>query len=203
MKKLMAIMGVVSILLTSEAVHANQIIGNAGDRLIGFAPQDTLVINLNVTVRVPSRLGLFVDSDMEFDLSSPVGPSTTYPPAQFPGYYYPTTASGTNPEGVVVEVFSNSPTYTWHLEIYGSGDFTPTISLDQLYVAPDGTVPPSEGSPAPAPWTALSTSSQELNNGGKTTGWENYDKDFIFQAQIDDEPTPGATATISFRLWAQ
>jgi len=104
----------------------------------------------------------------------------------------------------VVEVFSNSTTHTWHLEIRGDGDFTPTISLDQLYIAPDGTTPPAEGTPTPpSPWTPLSTTFQELNSGQKTNGWAHYNKDFIFQAQADDEPVSSATRTLFFRLWAQ
>lgn len=49
----------------------------------------------------------------------------------------------------------------------------------------------------------FSTTFQELNSGGKTNGWADYSKDFVFQAQVDDEPTSGATITVSFRLWAQ
>lgn len=199
MKKL-AVTGIIGVI---SVLSADQIVGSAGDRLSGRAPQDTLIININVTLRVPSRIGLYVDSDMEFDLSTPAGPSQTYPPEVYPGYYYPTSASAVNPQGVVVEVFSNSPTYTWHLEIRGDGDFTPTIELNQLYVAPAGTTPPQQGNPPSAPWLPLSTSYQELDSGQKTNGWANYSKDFVFQAQEDDEPTSGATITLSFRLWAQ
>jgi len=183
--------------------YANIISGVAGDRLIGTSPQDTLEININVTVIIPAKIGLYVDADLTFDLNSPVGPSTTYPPTTFPGYYYPTSASGTNLEGVVVEVFSNSSTLTWYLDIFGSGDFSTTVLLDQLYVAPDGEPAPSEGTDPPGGnWTSLSTAPINLNSGGKTTGWADYSKDFVFQAEADDEPT-NSTITVTFRLYAQ
>lgn len=198
MKKILYILPVVTTLLFS-----NRITGNAGSRLIGFPPQDSLEININVTLIVPSRIGLYVDANLTFDLNNPQGPSNSYPPNVFPGYYYPTSASATNPEGVVVKVFSNSPALTWTLQVFGSGNFSPTVTLDQLFIAPDGEPAPSEGSDPPGGnWTSLSTSPLNLNSGGKTTGWANYNKDFVFQAEQDDEPV-SSTITLTFRLYAQ
>lgn len=102
--------------------------GGPGDRIMGFAPGDTLVDTLLVTVKIPSRIGLYVNGNTEFDLGDP---GVTYPPAAFPGYYDPTSVAGTNLDGVDVQVFSNSTVMTWNLETMGSGDFSATIALDQ------------------------------------------------------------------------
>ncbi|MEO0294817.1 MAG: hypothetical protein ABIM85_02225 [candidate division WOR-3 bacterium] len=198
MKKILYILPLITPLLFS-----NKITGVAGDRLRGTPPQDSLQININVTLLVPARIGLYVDANLTFDLNTPVGPSTTYPPTLFPGYYYPTSASATNPQGVVVEVFSNSPTLTWTLQVFGSGNFSPTVTLDQLFIAPDGEPAPSEGSDPPGGnWTSLTTTPLNLNTGGKTNGWNKYNKDFVFQAEADDEPVT-STITLTFRLYAQ
>lgn len=199
MKKIIVIIGVMVGILS-----ANQIIGNAGDTLRGFAPEDTLIININASLLIPARIGLHVDADIGWDLSSPApgSPSPQYPPSLYPGYYYPNTASLVNPEGVLVLVFSNSQAYTWYLEINGSGDFSGTVALNQVLVAPDGTQPPQEGNPPTPPWLSLSTDYQELNSGQKTNGWADYSKDFLFMAEPDDEPVNNVI-TVSFRLYAQ
>ncbi|MEO0136629.1 MAG: hypothetical protein ABIL40_03195 [candidate division WOR-3 bacterium] len=184
-------------------VFGNIIYGGPGDRISGFAPGDTLVDTLIVTVKVPARIGLYVLGNTEFDLSNP---ALTYPPAVFPGYYDPTSVQGTNTDGINLQVFSNSNTMTWHLETCGSGDFTPTIALDQLYYAPDGEPNPPDGQDPPGGnWRPFTTTYTEIANGQKTNGWLSQDQDYIFQAEEDDEPTPagGATATIYYRLYAQ
>jgi hypothetical protein len=200
MKALYALIGIV----LPISLFGNIIYGGPGDRIQGFAPGDTLIDTLLVTVKVPARIGLYVNGSTEFDLNNPVPPQV-YPPAVFPGYYDPTSVQGTNTDGVDVQVFSNSPSMTWHLETRGSGDFTTTIALDQLYYAPDGTPNPPDGQDPPANWTAYSTTYNEIANGGKTNGWIPQNQDYVFQAETDDEPTPatGATVIIYYRLYAQ
>ena len=182
---------------------ANVIEGGPGDRIMGFAPADTLVDTLLVTVRIPARIGLYVNGNTEFDLGDP---AVTYPPAVFPGYYDPTLVGGANADGVDLEVFSNSQALTWHLETSGSGDFSATIALDQLYYALDGEANPLDGTDPPGGnWVSFTTAYVEIANGLNTTGWLDLSQDYIFQAEIDDLPTPpaGETVTIYYRLYAQ
>ncbi len=181
-------------------LFGNIIYGGPGDRTMGFAPGDTLVDTLLVTVRIPSRIGLYVNGNTEFDLGDP---GVTYPPAVFPGYYDPTLVAGANADGIDLQIFSNSNVLTWYLETSGSGDFTPTIALDQLYYAGDGTGNPPDGVDPPAGWTAFTNAYVGITNGGKTTGWLSRDQDYVFQAETDDDPTAGATVTIYYRLYAQ
>ncbi len=196
--------GVLLMMIVVPALVLGTIIyGGPGDRISGFAPGDTLVCTLLVTVKVPARIGLYILGNTEFDLGNPL---VTYPPAVFPGYYDPTSVQGTNPDGVNVQVFSNSSTMTWRLQTCGSGDFTSTIALDQLYFAPDGEQNPPDGvDPPGGNWRAYTTTYYEIASGTKTNGWVSQDQDYIFQAEEDDEPTPtpGATVTIYYRLFAQ
>lgn len=182
---------------------ATVIEGGPGDRIMGFAPGDTLIDTLLVTVRVPARIGLYVNGNTEFDLSDP---SVTFPPVAFPGYYDPTAVGGSNADGVDVQVFSNSQTMTWHLETSGSGDFSTTIALDQLYYAPDGEANPINGTDPPGGnWLSFTTAYAEIASGTNTSGWQDEDQDYVFQAEIDDAPTAatGETVTIYYRLYAQ
>lgn len=188
--------------IVPAVVFGTIIYGGPGDRIEGFAPGDTLVDTILVTVKVPAKIGLYVLGNVEFDLGAA---SVVYPPAVYPGYYDPTSVQGTNTDGVNVQVFSNSPTMTWYLQTCGSGNFTTTILLDQLYYAPDGTANPPDGQDPPVNWTAYSTTYTQIASGGKTNGWLSQDQDYVFQAEIDDEPTPagGATITVYYRLYAQ
>jgi hypothetical protein len=191
------------VLLMPLALSANIIYGGPGDRIGGFAPGDTLVDTLIVTVKIPARIGLYANGNTEFDLGDP---GVTFPPVSYPGYYDPTTAAGSNADGVDLEVFSNSSSLTWHLETSGSADFTATIALDQLYYAPDGEADPVDGiDPPGGNWTSFTTTYTEIANGTKTNGWSNQDQDYSFQTENDDEPTPvaGATAVIYYRLYAE
>ncbi len=177
--------------------------GGPGDRIMGFAPGDTLVDTLVVMVRVPARIGLYVDGNTEFDLGSA---AVAFPPILFPGYYDPTLVGGTNSDGVNVQVFSNSQTMIWRLETSGSGDFSTTIGLDQLYYAPDGEANPVDGTDPPGGlWVSFTTSYVEIANGTNTNGWQDADQDYVFQAEVDDAPTPaiGETVTIFYRVYAQ
>lgn len=194
---------ILPILLVPFVVSANQIWGGPGDRIGGFAPGDTLVDTLLVTVIVPARIGLYVNGNTEFDLGNA---AVTFPPVVSPGYYDPTTVAGSNADGIDVEVFSNSSLMTWHLETSGSGDFSATILLDQLFYAPDGEANPADGTDPPGGnWASFTTSFVEIASGLNTSGWLGEDQDYIFQSETDDEPTPaaGVVVTIYYRVWAQ
>lgn len=181
-------------------LFGNIIRGGPGDRVMGFAPADTLIDTLLVTVRIPSRIGIFLNGDMEFDLGNV---AVTYPPALFPGYYDPTLVGGGNADGIDLQVFSNSNVLTWQLETSGSGDFTGTVLLDQLWYAVDGTANPVDGGPPGGLWTAFTNAFVNVNSGGKTAGWLDQDQDYVFQTETDDQPTAGATVIIYYRLYAQ
>jgi hypothetical protein len=177
--------------------------GGPGERIMGFAPGDTLIDTLFVTVRVPARIGLYVNGNTEFDLSDP---AVTFPPVVFPGYYDPTLVGGTNGDGVDVQVFSNSQAMNWHLETNGSADFSASILLDQLYYAPNGEANPVDGTDPPGGnWTSFTTTYVEIANGLSTTGWQDESQDYVFQAEDDDAPTPpaGETVVIRYRVYVQ
>jgi hypothetical protein len=193
MKRLIAILFLVIPLL----VFGNTVRGGPGERIRGTAPADTLIDTLFVTIRIPARIGLYVQGNTEFNLGAA---GLTYPPLLWPGYYDPTTVAGTNTDGVDVEVFSNSTT-SWFLETNGSGDFSATIALGQLYYAPDGTANPADGGIPVAPWAAFTTTYTQVATGTKTTGWALYPQDYVFGTQTDDDPTAGSTATIRYRLY--
>lgn len=159
---------------------------------IGIAPQDTLQDSARVHIIIPSIIGLRVSNDsVIFDFNTYIT-SGTYPPTTFPSYYNPTTGTSENPNGVGVQVFSNSPTLTWYLETWGSGDFSTTVTLNQLEYSPSGA-----GS-----WTAFSTTPTQIASGGKTTGWLNENQDYRFKAEADDEPVD-AGVYIYYRVYAQ
>ena len=191
------------LLIVPAMVLAGIVQGGPGDRIMGFAPGDTLIDTLIVTVRVPARIGLYVNGNTEFDLGLA---AVAYPPVVFPGYYDPTLVGGTNGDGVDVQVFSNSQVMTWHLETSGSGDFSATIALDQLFYAPDGEPNPVDGNDPPGGnWVSFTTSYVEIANGTNTTGWQDESQDYVFQAETDDAPTPaaGENVTIYYRVYAQ
>ncbi len=157
----------------------------------GIAPGATLNDSVRVHIVIPSIIGLYVSTDsVVFDFNVYVS-NGTYPPSSFPAYYDPTTGTAENPNGVGVRVFSNSPTYTWHLETWGSGDFSTTVTLDQLEYSPRGA----------ATWSSFSTTQTEIATGGKTGGWANNDQDYRFRAEADDEPVD-AGVYIYYRLYA-
>jgi len=159
---------------------------------IGIAPQDALLDSARVHIIFPSIIGLQVSNDsVIFDFNQYVT-NGTYPPTTFPAYYNPTTGTAENANGVGVQVFSNSPTLTWHLETWGSGDFSTKVTLDQLEYKPT-----SGGT-----WTAFSTTPTEITSGQKTTGWLDENQDYRFKAEEDDEPVD-AGIYIYYRVYAQ
>ncbi len=173
--------------------QANKITGGPGDRIIGIAPGDTLVDSLIVTIQIPTVIGLYVNGDVTFDFNQYMA-AGTYPPATFPAYYAPTSVSGTNADGVDIQVFCNSSSSTWTLETWGKGDFSTAnnVTLDQLEYADDGG----------ATWTQYSTTPTSIASGNKTNGWLDENQDYRFRAEADDEPGTYQT-TIYYRVWAQ
>ncbi len=190
MKRWAILLGIIMIAWINKA-GAGEIVGGPGDRITGFAPSDSLKDTLIVTVNIPSVIGLYVNGNVTFDLNT-YAAGGTYPPVTFPAYYDPTGVSGTNANGVDVEVLSNSNDLTWYLETWGSGDFGTTVGLDQLEYTDDG------GSV----WNQYSTSPTEIASGTKTNGWASYNQDYRFRAEADDEPGSYQT-TIYYRVYAE
>ncbi|MEN3043805.1 MAG: hypothetical protein ABDH37_01110 [Candidatus Hydrothermales bacterium] len=86
--------------------------------------------------------------------------------------------------------------------IKGGYDFSSSITLTQLLVAPSGTPPPPEGSFPSYPWIQISTEYKVLDSGTRPIPrWRRYDKDFLFMADFDDESGEFKT-TVSFRFFA-
>ncbi len=137
---------------------------------------------------------------MTFDLSS----VANYPPSVYPAYYYPTTASGNNPEGIRITITAlshSSVSMSLHLDIRGGSDFSSTISLTQLYYAQDGTPLPAPGTNFPVNWTPVTVNWNEIFNAPMTGTLfrKRIDLDFCFKAEADDTPT--GTAGVSTTLY--
>lgn len=140
-------------------------------------------------------LTLWLDSNITFDLSL----SPNFPPNIYPYYYFPTSTTSVNPEGIRINVgiftfWGSTITYAF-LDIRGLGNFSSTISLNQLYWTIASAPLPSPSTPPPPPWNSLSTYWQQVDVIEAPTGLfsrvnVNYDMDFCFQLQADDEPTP-------------
>jgi len=106
-------------------------------RVTGTSP---ITNDLTVTVEIPQRLGLNLSGgNIIFNLDDA---SVTYPPATFPGYYFPTTPA-TTPH-VPLAVFCNSAA-GWDLTVIASGDFDPTLPVTQLYYAATGEAKTADG----------------------------------------------------------
>jgi hypothetical protein len=138
-----------------------------------------------------TRIGITIDSDVEFDLHQ-----VLYPPLVFPAYYFPTQASSFNPHGITLTVSFQriGPQHDiseMYLATRGSGDFSSTVALDQLHFAPQGEpLPPAGVDPPGGNWRAYSIFYQNIEQfevGG--AGLQRFDRpqDYIFKAEVDDE----------------
>lgn len=153
---------------------------------------------LDVTVRIPSRVGIDLSGgNLTFDLSDA---TAVYPPASFPGYYFPVPAVAS--PHVPLSVFCNVPA-GWSLTVLASGDFDATLPIGQLFYAPETEAITADGTGAPAGnWTAFTTAAVEVaTDNARTTGWDAYNQDYELQitgneAAID----PGATVTITYTI---
>ena len=138
-----------------------------------------------------TRIGITIDSDVEFDLYQ-----VLYPPLVFPTYYFPTQASSFNPRGIRLTVSFQKlgPQHDiteMYLATRGGGDFSSTVALGQLYFAPQGEpLPPAGVDPPGGNWRAYSIFYQDIEQFEVTgSGIRRFDRpqDFIFKAEVDDE----------------
>jgi hypothetical protein len=138
-----------------------------------------------------TRIGITIDSDVEFDLHQAL-----YPPLVFPAYYLPTMASNFNPRGIMLTVSFQKigPQHDiseMYLATRGGGDFSNTVGLGQLYFAPSGEpLPPAGVDPPGGNWRAYSVFYQDIEQFEVSgSGIKRFDRpqDYIFKAEVDDE----------------
>jgi hypothetical protein len=138
-----------------------------------------------------TRIGITIDSDVEFDLHQ-----VLYPPLVFPAYYLPTMASNFNPRGIMLTVSFQKigPQHDiseMYLATRGGGDFSNTVGLGQLYFAPSGEpLPPAGVDPPGGNWRAYSVFYQDIEQFEVSgSGIKRFDRfqDYIFKAEVDDE----------------
>lgn len=151
-----------------------------------------------------TRIGMTLDSNVEFDLLL-----VRYPPLIYPTYYYPTLASPANPQGIYLSVSYQriGPDHSvsnLYLSTRGSRDFSPSISIGQLFFAPDGEpLPPPGNDPPGGNWRAFSLFYQSIEQIpviGPGLRIFPRPQDYIFKAEPDDEPG-NFTITIYYRLY--
>ena len=151
-----------------------------------------------------TRIRLTLDSNVEFDLYQVI-----YPPLVFPTYYYPTFASAFNPQGIMLTVAyqrigQSHAISNIYLATRGSGDFSPTVTLDQLYFAPSGEPLPTPGvDPPGGNWRAYSIIYQQIEQIPVSgPGLQRFDRpqDFVFKAEEDDE-SGNSSIVLYFRLY--
>lgn len=138
-----------------------------------------------------TRIRMELDVNVEFDLSL-----MQYPPLIYPAYYYPTIASPLNPQGInlVIGYQRIGPSHSvsmLYLATRGAANFSPSISLGQLYFAPDGEpLPPPGQDPPGGNWRPYSIFYQEIEQFpvyGPGLDRIPRPQDFIFKAESDDE----------------
>ncbi len=151
-----------------------------------------------------TRLIVIIDSDVEFDLYQVI-----YPPSVFPTYYRPTLASGFNPNGILLtvgyqRVGNQHDISDVYVSTRGSGDFSGSIGLGQLYFAPNGEpLPPAGVDPPGGNWRPFSVFYQEIEHlevsGPGLTRFERP-QDYIFKAETDDE-SGDQSITLYYRVY--
>lgn len=151
---------------------------------------------LDVTVRIPSRVGINLSGgDLVFDLGDA---SVTYPAAVFPSYYYPTNTGSPH---IPLSVFCNVAN-GWNLTVLASADFDATLPVAQLYFADEGEALSTDGGAVGGTWTAFSLVSQVVvSDITRTTGWDAYNQDYQLQITGNESVLdPGATITITYTI---
>ena len=172
----------------------------------GLVIMCTMVIFFTSTPILFPRTRIFmrIDSNVEFDLSL-----LSYPPTVYPSYYFPTSASPPNPQGIRIRFgYQRRPPgghsiSNLYLATRASGDFSSTISLNQLFFAPDGEPLPSPGvDPPGGNWRPFSLTYQQIEQFAVSwiTGNLRRDQDYIFQSEPDDEAT-NSSITIYYRVY--
>ena len=151
-----------------------------------------------------TRIRLTLDSNVEFDLFQVI-----YPPLIFPTYYYPTLASAFNPQGIMLTVAyqrvgQSHDISDVYLATRGSGDFSGTVALEQLYFAPSGEPLPAAGiDPPGGNWRAYSIIYQQIEQIPVSgAGLKRFDRpqDFVFKAEADDE-SGNSSIILYFRVY--
>ncbi len=137
-----------------------------------------------------TRIIITIDSDIEFDLYQVI-----YPPSVFPTYYHPTQASSFNPGGIRMTIGYQriGPSHDIsdvYVATRGSGDFSSSVTLDQLYFAPQGEpLPPAGVDPPGGNWRAYSVLYQDIEHFEVSgPGLQRFERpqDYIFKAEADD-----------------
>lgn len=151
-----------------------------------------------------TRITMTLDAHVEFDLSL-----SGYPPPLFPTYYFPTSASLINPQGIHLTISyqrigSSHSANTMYLATRGSGDFSPSILLGQLYFAPEGEPLPPPGLQQPGGnWQAFTVLYQQIEQFTISgSGLRRFDRpqEYIFKAEDDDEAIDASTV-LYYRLY--
>ncbi len=151
-----------------------------------------------------TRIIMRLDANVEFDLSLAI-----YPPLVFPTYYYPTQASPVNLQGINLmvgyqRIGRNHSVSSMYLATRASGDFAPSVRLNQLYFAPDGEpLPPPGVDPPGGTWRSYSILYQDIEQfavSGPGFTRFNRPQDYIFKAEPDDESI-NSSIVIYYRLY--
>jgi len=150
--------------------------------------EDTVTVYL----KIPAQMGLMVsDDNVIFDLSDT---SVTFPPANFPAYYSPTKGTTENPDGVGVKVYCDTAV-SWNLVTWASGDFSSTVTADQLETS-------EHGSGSWDRYTTDSILSVPLASGSATSGWEDHTQDLRFRVDSTDQAV-NSSIYIIYKLFTQ
>lgn len=151
-----------------------------------------------------TRIIVIIDSNVEFDLHQVI-----YPPGVFPTYYRPTQASSFNPNGIRLTIGYQriGPSHDIsdvYVATRGSGNFSSTVSVDQLYFAPSGEpLPPAGVDPPGGNWRAYSILYQHIDHFEVVgPGLRRFERpqDYIFKAEVDDESGVQST-TLYYRVF--
>jgi len=151
-----------------------------------------------------TRIIVIIDSDVEFDLYQVI-----YPPSVFPTYYRPTQASPFNPNGIRLTIGYQriGPSHDIsdvYVATRGSGDFSNSVALDQLYFAPQGEpLPPAGVDPPGGNWRAYSILYQDIEHFPVSgSGLRRFERpqDYIFKAEADDE-SGDQSITLYYRVF--
>lgn len=143
--------------------------------------------------------------DITFDLSALPG----FPPQVYPTYYYPSTGTQSNPNGVSISVriinilgqtISNA-----YLDVRASYNPSSTITCDQIYWTVVPTSLPAPGTEPQPPWHPFTLTWEKIDEipiVGRFIRRE-YNMDMCFKLEQDDEPTPpqGVSTTIYIRFY--
>ncbi len=150
-----------------------------------------------------TQIGIYLDTHVEFNLFQ-----VLYPPSVYPSYYFPTYASSQNPQGIYLVVSyqrigGKHSISNMFLHTRGSGNFSSSLLLNQLYFAPDGEpLPPPGQNPPGGNWREYTTNYQEIEEfpvSGKSKAFSRP-QDFIFKTEPDDE-AGNYQITLYYRLF--